>query len=38
MWKSRSEDPKQKDRWGHVVCLRNNGEASVAGMEWGDGE
>lgn len=35
MGKSGSEDTRQKERWGCLVCLRNNGEASAAGMGWG---
>lgn len=35
MGKFGSEDTRQKERLGCLVCLRNNGEASAAGMEWG---
>lgn len=37
MWKYGGEDPRQKERWGCLVCLGNNGKASVAGMESGGG-
>lgn len=35
MVKSESEVTRQKERWGCLVCLRNNGEARAAGMGGG---